>query len=119
MAESQRPLTLDEAAAYLNVSVRFMRRLVAERRVAYHKLGALLRFRREDLDGFFAGAPVFPAQQRRHCCHRLGTGNVHGKVQAWTIHFQREATSFDGLIDADGPPIRHAQAKQAKFTASS
>jgi excisionase family DNA binding protein len=60
MAESQRPLTLDEAAAYLNVSVRFMRRLVAERRVAYHKLGALLRFRREDLDGFFAKGRVEP-----------------------------------------------------------
>ncbi len=67
MAEPQRPLTLDEAAAYLNVSVRFMRRLVAERRVAYHKLGALLRFRCEDLDGFFAKGrvePPGPAQAR-------------------------------------------------------
>ena len=44
------PLTLVEAAAYLNVTERFMRRLVAERRVAFHKLGHLLRFCRADLD---------------------------------------------------------------------
>ena len=61
-AEPERPpLTLSEAAAYLNVTPRFMRRLVAERRIAFHKLGHLLRFRREDLDTFFAGGRVEPA----------------------------------------------------------
>lgn len=44
------PLTVAEAANYLNVSERYVRRLVAERRVAYHKLGRLLRFRPADLD---------------------------------------------------------------------
>ena len=29
-------LTVDEAAEYLNVSVRFIRRLVAERRIPFH-----------------------------------------------------------------------------------
>jgi excisionase family DNA binding protein len=62
-AEQQRPLTLDEAARYLNVTPRFVRRLVAERRIAYHKVGALLRFRREDLDGFFAQGRVEPARE--------------------------------------------------------
>ena len=57
-SESAAPLTLIEAAAYLNVTPRFMRRLVAERRIAFHKVGALLRFRVEDLDAFFAADRV-------------------------------------------------------------
>jgi excisionase family DNA binding protein len=52
------PLTLSEAAAYLNVSQRFMRRLVLERRIAFHKLGRLLRFRVADLDHFLAAGRV-------------------------------------------------------------
>ena len=53
MTERQAPLTLSEAAAYLNVTERYVRRLVAERRVAYHKVGRLLRFRQSDLDALF------------------------------------------------------------------
>lgn len=56
------PLTLAEAAAYLNVSQRLMRRLVAERRIAFHKLGHLLRFRVADLDRFLAAGRVEPAE---------------------------------------------------------
>lgn len=52
------PLTLDDAAAYLNVNPRFVRRLVAERRVAFYKVGALLRFRRDDLEAFLAAGRV-------------------------------------------------------------
>ena len=55
------PLTLPEAAEYLNVSERFMRRLVAERRVAFHKLGHLLRFHVADLDRLLAAGRVEPA----------------------------------------------------------
>jgi excisionase family DNA binding protein len=58
------PLTLLEAAAYLNVSQRFMRRLVAERRIAFHKLGHLLRFRVADLDGFLSAGRVEPSADR-------------------------------------------------------
>lgn len=47
-----------EAAVYLNVTPRFMRRLVSERRIAFHKVGALLRFRVEDLDAFFDAGRV-------------------------------------------------------------
>jgi len=57
-SRSTAPLTLSEAAAYLNVTPRFMRRLVAERRIAFHKVGALLRFRVEDLDAFFESGRV-------------------------------------------------------------
>jgi len=57
-APADPPLTLCEAAAYLNVSQRFMRRLVLERRIAFHKVGRLLRFRVADLDHFLAAGRV-------------------------------------------------------------
>ena len=57
---SHPPLTLPEAAAYLNVSERFMRRLVAERRIAFHKVGHFLRFRVADLDRFLEAGRVEP-----------------------------------------------------------
>jgi len=60
MTERQAPLTLSEAAAYLNVTDRYVRRLVAERRVAYHKVGRLLRFLPSDLDALFDAGPVEP-----------------------------------------------------------
>lgn len=52
------PLTLAEAAEYLNVTERFMRRLVAERRISYHKLGGLLRFLPADLDQLLQASRV-------------------------------------------------------------
>ena len=58
------PLTLAQAAAYLNVSERFVRRLVAERRIAFHKVGHFLRFRAEDLDAFLEAGRVEPVESR-------------------------------------------------------
>jgi excisionase family DNA binding protein len=55
------PLTLPEAAAYLNVSERYMRRLVTERRIPYFKVGRLLRFLAEDLDAFFEAGRIEPS----------------------------------------------------------
>jgi len=53
-----RPLSLPEAAAYLNVAERYMRRLVTERRIPYFKVGRLLRFSAEDLDAFLEAGRV-------------------------------------------------------------
>ncbi len=67
--EKSRPLTLIEAADYLNVSERYVRRLVAERRIAFHKIGHLLRFQAEDLQAFFEAGRVEPPPPpafRRH-----------------------------------------------------
>ncbi len=47
---SSRVLTIDEAAAYLKVSVRFMRRMVEERRVSFVKIGKFVRFEEAALD---------------------------------------------------------------------
>jgi excisionase family DNA binding protein len=45
-------LTVPEAAEYLNTSVRFVRRIIADRRVAFHKVGRHIRFAIEDLEAF-------------------------------------------------------------------
>lgn len=58
--ETTPPLTLEQAAKYLNVSERYMRRLVAERRVPFHKIGRLLRFLTCDLDDLLAAGRVEP-----------------------------------------------------------
>jgi len=54
------PLDIEAAARYLNVTKRFMRRLVAERRIPFHRVGRLLRFRVADLDAFFSNGRVEP-----------------------------------------------------------
>ena len=43
-------LDIDGAADYLNVSPRFIRRLVAQRRVNYLKIGKFVRFDQNELD---------------------------------------------------------------------
>ncbi|WP_103382866.1 helix-turn-helix domain-containing protein [Pseudonocardia dioxanivorans] len=53
-----RYLTVVEAAACLNTSVRFVRRLVAERRIAFHKVGAHVRIAVVDLDAFVQAGRV-------------------------------------------------------------
>ena len=44
--------TIDQAAEHLNTTPRFVRRLIAERRVAFAKLGRHVRITAEDLDAF-------------------------------------------------------------------
>lgn len=49
-------LTVAEAADYLNTSVRFVRRLIAERRIAYVKLGRHVRLAEADIAAFIEGS---------------------------------------------------------------
>ena len=60
-SSTRTPLSIVEAAEYLNMSERFVRRLVAERRIPYLKVGRLLRFRADDLDQFLERCRVEPA----------------------------------------------------------
>lgn len=53
-------LDVQEAAAYLNTSVRFVRRLIAERRIAFHKFGVHVRLAMADLDAFINAGRVEP-----------------------------------------------------------
>jgi excisionase family DNA binding protein len=51
-------LSVEQAAERLGTSVRFVRRLVFERRIAYVKLGRHVRIAACDLDTFIAASRV-------------------------------------------------------------
>lgn len=53
-------LTVPELALVLKVEVRFVRRLVAERRIPFHKVGKFVRFYRKDVAEFIAAGRVEP-----------------------------------------------------------
>ncbi len=57
-------LTIDEAAVRLGTSPRFIRRLVAERRIAYTKIGKFVRIASADLDHLVAAGRVEPHPSR-------------------------------------------------------
>ena len=54
----ERLLTVDEAAERLGTSARFIRRLIAKRRIAYTKLGRHVRIATRDLDAYVASGRV-------------------------------------------------------------
>jgi excisionase family DNA binding protein len=54
----ERLLTVEEAAERLGTSVRFVRRLIFERRIAYSKLGRHVRITHRDLDAFIAAGRI-------------------------------------------------------------
>jgi excisionase family DNA binding protein len=54
----ERLLTIDEVATRLNVGTRFVRRLVAERRIAFHKVGRHVRFDPADVDALIEAGRV-------------------------------------------------------------
>ena len=53
-----RLLTVEEAADRLGTSVRFVRRLIAERRIAYVKVGRHVRIAESDLASFVAAGRI-------------------------------------------------------------
>ncbi|MCP2255687.1 DNA binding domain-containing protein, excisionase family [Prauserella aidingensis] len=53
-------LDVQQAAAYLGTSVRFVRRLIAERRIAFHKIGTHVRLAVEDLEAYVQAGRVEP-----------------------------------------------------------
>lgn len=58
-------LTVDQTAERLGTSVRFVRRLVAERRIAYVKLGRHVPITAADLDAFIRAGRVEGGATRR------------------------------------------------------
>ena len=51
-------LTVEQAADRLGTSVRFVRRLVADRRIAYHKVGRHVRIAEADLINYVSAGRV-------------------------------------------------------------
>jgi excisionase family DNA binding protein len=55
-------LSVAEAADRLGVPVRFVRRLIAERRIRFYKVGRYVRIDRHDIDAFIEAGRVDPPQ---------------------------------------------------------
>ncbi|MGY4099110.1 excisionase family DNA-binding protein [Nocardia sp. R16R-3T] len=55
---------VDGAAVYLGTGVRFIRRLVAERRVVFYKVGGHVRFKVSDLEAYAQAGKVEPIEVR-------------------------------------------------------
>jgi excisionase family DNA binding protein len=51
-------LTIEQAADRLGTSTRFIRRLIADRRIAYHKVGRHVRIAEADLINYVAAGRV-------------------------------------------------------------
>jgi excisionase family DNA binding protein len=56
-------LTVEEAAERLNTTTRFIRRLIAERRIAFTRLGRHVRIASLDLDEFVDRGRVEPTRR--------------------------------------------------------
>jgi excisionase family DNA binding protein len=56
-------LTVEQAAARLGTSTRFVRRLIEERRIAFHKIGRHVRLSAKDVAEFVAASRVGPVQR--------------------------------------------------------
>ena len=57
-SELETMLTVEQAAECLGTSERFVRRLIAERRIAYVKLGRHVRIAAHDLEAFIVAGRV-------------------------------------------------------------
>jgi excisionase family DNA binding protein len=53
-------LTIEEAAARISMSPRFVRRLVAERRIVFYRLGRAVRIDPADLSAYIVSGRVEP-----------------------------------------------------------
>ena len=53
-------LTVNEAADALNTTPRFVRRLIAERRICFHHVGRHVRIAERDLEAFVEAGRVSP-----------------------------------------------------------
>jgi excisionase family DNA binding protein len=57
-------LTVEQAAERLGTTVRFPRRLIEERRIAFVKIGRHVRIRESELDAYVAANTVQPRRPR-------------------------------------------------------
>jgi excisionase family DNA binding protein len=60
--EVDRLLSIAEAAELMGTPERFVRRLVAERRIAYHKIGKYVRITEPDVRAFVLAGRVEPVR---------------------------------------------------------
>lgn len=65
----ERLLTVEQAAEELNTTTRFIRRLIAERRICFHHVGRHVRITERDLEAFVESG-------------RVESADVHGRAGA-------------------------------------
>ncbi|GAA0614261.1 hypothetical protein GCM10010174_34880 [Kutzneria viridogrisea] len=58
--------TVQEAAEYMSITVRFVRRLISERRIPFYRVGRLVRLKRSEVDDFIAAGRVDPITSARN-----------------------------------------------------
>ncbi len=58
-------LSVEQAAEFFGTSVRFPRRLIAERRIRFVRLGRLVRIPRSSLEQFVSSGTVEPMVYRK------------------------------------------------------
>ena len=73
---SPRLLSIEEAAEYTGFTVRYLRRLIFERRIAYHKDRQRVWFTREDLDAYVRRLRVEPASDEASLPRARHSGRV-------------------------------------------
>ena len=79
-------LTVEEAAGRLGTSLRFVRRLIAERRIAYVKVGRHVRLDPGDVEAFIVASRVevrsslVAALPRRRSATRRASPPAHRRV---------------------------------------
>ena len=59
-------LTVEQAADRLGTPVRFVRRLIAQRRIGFFKIGRYVRISETDLKSFISAAHVEPRVDQEH-----------------------------------------------------
>jgi len=59
-------LDVTDAAEHLGTPVRFIRRLIAERRIRFYKVGRYVRIDRHDLDTFITAGCIEPSTDAGH-----------------------------------------------------
>ena len=62
---TDRLLTVEAAAEQMSTSVRFVRRLIAERRIAYVKIGRHVRITEADIAAFIEDGRITPMDASR------------------------------------------------------
>lgn len=67
-------LTIPEVAEQLKVGERFVRRLIFERRIAFHKIGRHVRISQADLDAFKRASRVDEGGSRMSLYERASRG---------------------------------------------
>jgi len=79
----ERLLNVQDAAAELGTPVRFVRRLVAERRIRFHKIGKYVRISSTDLHAFITAGAIEPTAATLSARRIAQVAPVGSRAKGW------------------------------------